>query len=121
YQPLVAPVIAAEFAEIVGVALLGGKQLGKARHAGVDRIPHGVNDLRVRQREMNEPEEIIVRRHLVGDALQGCACLLPGKLAEPRDIISSDLPQGDPVQRGDEFWIWDRTAVRATDGKNDVI
>ena len=46
---------------------------------------------------------------------------MPGKLTEPRDIISSNSPQGGPVQRGDEFRIWDRTAVRPADGKNDVV
>jgi len=60
HQLFVALVIAPKLGEVVGVVLLGGKQFRVAGKAGVDRIAHGVDDLGIRQREMDEAGKIII-------------------------------------------------------------
>ena len=69
HQPFVAFIVASKLAEIVGLVLFAGKQLGEARNAGVDRITDAVNHFRVWQREVDQSGEVKVRRHLVGDAV----------------------------------------------------
>src|ERR1700732_2612249 len=54
HQRLIAPAVAAELCQIVGMMLDSGEQLGEAGHAGIDGIADGVNDARIGQRQMNE-------------------------------------------------------------------
>ena len=107
HQLLISAVITAEFGQVIGMVLLGGEQLGEARDAGIDRVAQCVDDARIRQRQMDEPGEIIVGRHLVGDA-RGRG----RELADFGEVVLADLAQRARVERGHEFGIGDGLAVR---------
>jgi len=65
HQSLVRTVITAQFTKVVGEGLLVAKQRREAREAGIDRIAAGMNDARVRQRKVNQPQETKICRHLI--------------------------------------------------------
>ena len=51
HEGLIVPVVTPELGKVVAVLLSLGKKSGKTRHAGVERIPEGVNDDGVGQRQ----------------------------------------------------------------------
>ena len=88
HQGSVVPVIAAKLGEIVGVGLLAGEMHREARHAGVDGIAHGMNDGRVRQRQMDQAGEDEISRHFIGNA----RCVRR-PLPEPIAILRAERPK----------------------------
>ena len=69
HQLAILAVIAAELAEVVAVRHVVLEQLGEAAEAGVDRVALRVDDLRLREQQVDQPEEEIVGQQLVGDPL----------------------------------------------------
>ncbi len=67
HQIEIHPVIAAELPQIVGIVDLVGEMLAEAGQAGVERVAAQMNDPRLGQDEMDEPDEHVVVGHLVGD------------------------------------------------------
>ena len=73
HQIEIHPVIAAELPQIVGIVDLIGEMLAEAGQAGVERVAAQMNDPRLGQDEMDEPDEHVVVGHLVGDPRRlGC-------------------------------------------------
>jgi hypothetical protein len=79
HQFAIAAAIAAELGQIVAVDLAAREQQRKAGEGGVAQIPAGVDDARVRKREMDEAGEQEIARHLVGDSR--------GLRSEPHDTL----------------------------------
>ena len=60
HQIDIVAVVAAEIREVVGEVLTAGEMLLECREAAAERMPSRVDDLRVRQDQMDEPD---VRRN----------------------------------------------------------
>src|SRR5262249_34382487 len=68
HQFFIPAIVAPQFAEVVGVREVRSReQTREAGYASIERVALYVNELRVRQREMNKAGKDEIRRHLVGD------------------------------------------------------
>ena len=98
HQIEIHPVIAAELRQIIGIVDLIGEMLAEAGQAGVERIAAQMDDPRLGQDEMDEPDEHVVVGHLVGD---------PGRLgrqrAKPVDIGFAAAAELLPREKGQAF------------------
>src|ERR1700730_10152780 len=72
HQRFVSPVVATEFAEVIGEWLVFREQQRVARYTGADGIPFDMDDPGARQRQMNKASEQEIRRQLVDDAIFRC-------------------------------------------------
>lgn len=60
HQLPIAQEMATEYAEVVGIFVADPELGGVAGEAGVDRIAHGVDDLRLWQHQMDEAEMAVI-------------------------------------------------------------
>ena len=95
HQQLVRPVIAREFAEIVGKFEAVREQIGIARETRIYRIAAQMDDVRVGKRQMNEANEAEIGGQLVGDTIG-----LRREAANARDILACKPAQLFARKRG---------------------
>ncbi len=68
HQLVVLAIIVAQLGQVIAVRHVVLEQLGERRKAGVDRIPHRVDELGLGEQQVDQPDEEIIGEQLVGDA-----------------------------------------------------
>src|ERR1700730_6116507 len=65
HQVNVVTVVPAEIREVIRKVLAAGEMLLKCRKAAAERVPSSVDDLRIRQYQMNQPDVQPIVRHFI--------------------------------------------------------